>query len=61
MGTFMAVNEEKFKALSDVTILDWKKKGFLHAVYFHLQSLNNWDMLLAKANDRANAANPPSA
>ena len=61
VGTFMAVNEEKFKALSDVTILDWKKKGFLHAVYFHLQSLNNWDMLLAKANDRANAANPPSA
>jgi hypothetical protein len=61
VGTFMAVNEEKFKELPDATVLDWKKKGFLHAVYFHLQSLNNWDTLLAKANDRANAANPPSA
>ena len=58
VGSFMAVNEDKFKALSDATVLDWKKKGFLHAVYFHLQSLNNWDALLAKTNDKVNAANP---
>jgi hypothetical protein len=55
VGTFNAVNEDKFKALPDATVLDWKKKGFLHSVYFHLQSLNNWDALLAKANDKANA------
>ena len=53
LGTFNAVNEEKFKDLPDATVLDWKKKGFLHAVYFHLQSLNNWEILLAKANERA--------
>lgn len=58
IGTFMAVNEEKFKALSDKTVLDWKKKGFLHAVYFHLQSLNNWDALMAKANDLVNSRTP---
>jgi hypothetical protein len=58
VGTFNAINEEKFKNLADSTILEWRKKGFLHCVYFHLQSLNNWDTLLAKANDRANAAAP---
>jgi hypothetical protein len=52
LGTFVAVNEEKFKNLADATVLDWRKKGFLHAVYFHLQSLNNWEGLLAKANER---------
>jgi len=56
VGTFNAVNEEKFKELPDAKVLEWKKKGFLHAVYFHLQSLNNWDTLLAKANDKANTA-----
>jgi len=56
LGSFQAVNEEKFKALPDATVLDWKKKGFLHAVYFHLQSLNNWEILLTKANDRAEPA-----
>lgn len=55
VGTFNAVNEEKFRTVPDEKILDWKKKGFLHCIYFHLQSLNNWDVLLAKANDRANA------
>ncbi len=48
LGSFKRINEEKFKALPDATILEWHKKGFLHAVCFHLQSLNNWDILLVK-------------
>jgi hypothetical protein len=56
LGTFNAVNEDKFKELPDATILEWRKKGFLHAVFFHLQSLNNWEILLAKANERAGLA-----
>ena len=48
VGTIQRVSEEKFKALSDATILDWQKKGFLHSVYFHLQSLNNWELLLVR-------------
>ncbi|MDX2143475.1 MAG: SapC family protein [Rhodospirillaceae bacterium] len=52
LGTFQAVNEDKFKNLPDATVLEWRKKGFLHAIYFHLQSLNNWESLLAKANER---------
>jgi hypothetical protein len=29
-------------------VLDWYKRGFLYAVYFHLQSMNNWEMLVAR-------------
>ncbi len=54
-GSFQRVSEEKFKALSDATLLDWHKKGFLHSIYFHLQSLNNWDILLVKNAERASA------
>ena len=52
IGTFVAVNEEKFKELPDETFLEWRKKGWLHAIYFHLQSLNNWEFLLARASNR---------
>jgi hypothetical protein len=56
VGAFTAINEEKFKALPDATILEWHRKGWLHAVYFHLQSLNNWDALLARTSARMAAA-----
>ena len=52
LGSFKRIDEEKFKALPDETIIEWHKKGFLHAVCFHLQSLNNWDMLIAKNSER---------
>ncbi len=49
LGTFKRINEEKFKNLPDAVVLEWHKRGFLHAVIFLLQSMNNWDQLLAKA------------
>lgn len=48
IGSFKRIDEEKFKALPDSLILEWRKIGFLHAVYFQLQSMNNWDLLLAR-------------
>lgn len=56
VGSFMAVNEEKFNKLPDETFLEWRKKGWLHAIYFHLQSMNNWDALMARASSRLAAA-----
>jgi hypothetical protein len=56
IGSFLAVNEEKFKQLPDKTFLEWREKGWLHAIYFHLQSLNNWEFLLARASARMAAA-----
>ncbi len=56
IGSFVAINEDKFKELPDKTFLQWREKGWLHAVYFHLQSLNNWEFLLARASSRMAAA-----
>jgi len=52
IGSFQAVNEQKFKDIDDTLATEWRKKGFLHAIYFHLQSLNNWETLLERANRR---------
>lgn len=56
MGAFHAVNEQKFRDLDDETATQWRKKGFLHAVYFHLQSLNNWEIMLDRSNRRQEQA-----
>ena len=58
LGTFKRINEERLAALPDATILEWRKQGFLHAVYFLLQSMNNWDMLLHKAGMWAPVVSP---
>lgn len=55
LGPFMAVSEEKFRNLPDATIVEWHKKGYLHPIYFHLQSLTTWQMLMQR-NDRKIAA-----
>lgn len=39
---FSVIDEAKFKALSDATILDWHKKGWLYLVYAHFISMSNW-------------------
>ncbi|MDX2222785.1 MAG: SapC family protein [Rhodospirillaceae bacterium] len=52
VGSFFAVSEEKFRDLDDATANDWRKRGFLHVIYFHLQSLNNWETLFDRAGRR---------
>jgi len=42
LGPFQVVNEEKFNALEDQTFLDWRAKGWLAPVYFHLAAFHNW-------------------
>ena len=48
LGSFQRVSEDKFRQLPDATALDWFRKGYLYAVYFHLQSMNNWELLMAR-------------
>jgi hypothetical protein len=48
LGSFQRVSEDKFRQLPDATVLEWFKKGYLYAVYFHLQSMNNWELLMAR-------------
>ncbi len=55
LGSFKAINEEKFKEVPDATFLEWRKRGFLHSIYFHLQSLNNWDNLIGRGAIKSGA------
>lgn len=50
IAAFKRVSEEKFRQLPDATITEWWKKGYMHAVYFHLQSMNNWELLMMRAS-----------
>jgi SapC len=49
VGGFMAVNEEKLRALPDATVTAWFKSGALPLIYAHLFSLRNFNKLMAKA------------
>ena len=39
------VNQAAFDALPDETIGEWRRAGWLPAIYAHLASLSNWDMV----------------
>ncbi|MCI0431592.1 MAG: SapC family protein [Rhodospirillales bacterium] len=54
VGGFRVIDEAKFNALPDETILDWRRKGWLALVYCHLISTSNWANLV----DRAAAMGP---
>lgn len=46
---FRVIDEAKFNALPDETILDWRRKGWLPLVYCHLISASNWANLVDRA------------
>ena len=46
IGAFSSISEEKFREVPDAQILEWRSKGWLSAMYFHIASLNNWEMLI---------------
>jgi SapC len=52
VGGFLAVNEDKLRAVPDATILEWHKNGALPLIYAHLLSLRNFNKLMALAFNR---------
>ncbi len=48
---FRILDEEKFLKVEDATFLDWRKRGWLAPVYFHLQSLGNFGLLTEWASE----------
>lgn len=56
MDGFLVVDEAKFNALPDKTFLDWRRRGWLAAIYFHLQSMANFANLVDWASERKAAA-----
>jgi hypothetical protein len=56
---FRVVDPERFAALDDATVLDWRRKGWLGPVYFHLASLQRFPDLLNRQARRALAEVSP--
>lgn len=52
MGGFQVVNEEKFRALPDETVLDWHKRGLMTAIIAHFISLRRWPTLVERMQTR---------
>lgn len=44
----LVVDEDKFNALSDEIFLDWRRRGFLAAVYAHFTSLGNFEQIIRR-------------
>lgn len=45
LSGFRTIDANKFNALSDEKVLEAHRRGWLPALYFHLQSLGNWNLL----------------
>ncbi|MEQ8507637.1 MAG: SapC family protein [Rhodospirillaceae bacterium] len=48
IGAFASINEQKLREVPDETFLEWRKKGWLAAMYFHVASLNNWEQIMGR-------------
>ncbi len=56
MTGFRVIDEGKLAALDDSVFLDWRKRGWLAPIYFHLQSLGNFGLLTDWAGEETPAA-----
>lgn len=53
LSGFRVVDEKKFNALDDATILQWHNKRWLRFVYAHLLSAGNWQRLYQRMQEAA--------
>ena len=53
VGGFRVVDEERFNALADEIVLEWRKKEWLGLIYVHLMSGANWTALAARTAKQA--------
>ena len=49
---FQIVDENKFQALPDDLIIQWRKNGYLPLIYSHFFSMRSWASLLGMAANR---------
>ena len=53
VATFLVIDENKFNELSDKDFLEWRTKGWLPLVYFHMASMFNWPVLVDRTGKAA--------
>jgi hypothetical protein len=49
VGGFQVIDRARFDALDGETFLDWRRRGWLPAVYAHLMSMAQWQALAERA------------
>lgn len=49
---FAIIDEQKFNAMDDATFNEWRKKGWIGAIYAHLFSGYHWNSITRLLNDR---------
>ena len=49
---FSIIDEEKFNKMDDVTFNEWRKKGWIGAIYAHLFSGFHWNSITRLLNER---------
>jgi hypothetical protein len=50
-----------FDKLDDATLIDWRRKGWLKALAYHMASMGQWQRLMAMASTRSEQAAAPAA
>jgi SapC len=46
LGGFRVIDPQKFDALDDATFLDWRKRGWLGAIYAHFNAAGRWSRIV---------------
>ena len=57
---FRIIDEEKFNKLPEATLIEWRNKGWLAAIYAHLFSGLHWGTITRMINDRMPASAAPA-
>ena len=49
---FKLLKQERLAELDDTTFLEWRRMGWVAAIYAHLYSVGRWGRLIERAADR---------
>ena len=53
VGGFQVIDEAKFNDLSDDVYLDWRRRGWIPPIHFHIMSASNWASLVNRVTEAA--------
>lgn len=61
IASYWAISAEKLKAVSGDVLAELRDNTFLGAIYAHMLSMSQWEMLISRAGRRQQAAGGPAA
>ncbi len=51
VGGFHVIDPQRFEALEDAVLLDWRRRGWLQPIYAHFISMGQWQPLVERLAD----------